>query len=65
MSSSSHCTSVPAVAGAPLVARLRWLARAFDRRVERIELSGLSVEMKRDLGFADGRPSSPRDPLRD
>ena len=65
MFASSHCTSVPGVAVVPLGARLRALSRAFGRRPARIDLAGLSVEMKRDLGFADGRPSLPRNPLRD
>jgi len=65
MSASSRCASASPVAVTPLSASLRWLARAVDRRIQRIELVGLSDEMKRDLGFADGRVSPPRDPLRD
>jgi hypothetical protein len=35
------------------------------RRLPKLDLASLSLEMKRDLGFADGRASPRRDPLRD
>jgi hypothetical protein len=62
---SSHYRSAFVATGAPLGTGLRRLARAFERRIQRLDLAGLSEEMKRDLGFADGRVSPPRDPLRD
>lgn len=44
-----------------------WLARLAAPRpaLTRLGTEGLSEHRLRDLGFADGRPAAPRDPLRD
>lgn len=41
----------------------RWIGQA--RRLPRLDLAGLSEELRRDLGFQDGHISPPRDLLRD
>ncbi len=41
-----------------------WLRRR-ERCAARLDAEGVSQEMKRDIGLADGRASPPRDPLRD
>ena len=65
MSASSHCAPVSGTYSAPLSFSPHRLARAVVWRRQKLQLADLSEGMKRDLGFADGRASPLRDPLRD
>jgi len=60
-----HSRPAPWALGMSLVAGFRRLTQSPARRIPRLDSDGLSDEMKRDLGFADGRLAPPRDPLRD
>jgi hypothetical protein len=56
--------SAPALGRLPGRSRLLRLVR-HRLRPQRVHVSDLSDELRRDLGFIDGRITAPRNPLRD
>ena len=63
MSVASHRT--PGLARGSKLPLSTWLQHVFAGRSMKLDVEAAPDHVKRDLGLISGRPTAPRDPLRD